>query len=318
MKRNIKLLISFAALVMVFLFTGNSCKEEEYSMGNLVAPTDIVINTKIVGQDADNPNGDGSGVVEISVTAKDGISYKIGYSLVENITQTPVFENMPGGMATKKFTTLGEHTYRITLIAYGKGGVSSVATKDILVKSVFNPNPEIVTFLTGNSEKTWKVDKDSPGHFGVGPWEGSSTPEWWSASPGEKETCCNCFYTARFTFSQINATSFSMSVASPDGAFTKTGSLTSLPGIPASGDEGCYSYSGGSSAFSFIQASSQLPADLPSTQTSIVLDGNATYIGYGALQKEYEILEITENYMYLRVQGTETGNAWYLKMIPAN
>ena len=28
------------------------------------------------------------------------------------------------------------------------------------------------------------------------------------------------------------------------------------------------------------------------------------------LQKEYEIMVITADYMYLRVQGTETGNAW--------
>lgn len=29
---------------------------------------------------------------------------------------------------------------------------------------------------------------------------------------------------------------------------------------------------------------------------------------------EYEILSITETSLYLRVQGTETGNAWYLKL----
>jgi hypothetical protein len=28
----------------------------------------------------------------------------------------------------------------------------------------------------------------------------------------------------------------------------------------------------------------------------------------------YEIMSIDANYMYLRVQGTETGNAWYLKL----
>ena len=105
-----------------------------------------------------------------------------------------------------------------------------------------------------------------------------------------------------------------MQVTNPDGAFTKTGSLTTLPGIPASGDEGCYSYSGGTSAFSFIPASTAIAASTPSTQTSILLAGNSTYIGYGAVQKEYEILVLTSTYMYLRVQGTETGNAWYLKL----
>ena len=105
-----------------------------------------------------------------------------------------------------------------------------------------------------------------------------------------------------------------MQVTNPDGAFTKTGSLTTLPGIPASGDEGCYSYNGGTSSFSFVPSSTGIAAATPSTQTSILLAGTDTYIGYGAVQKEYEILVLTETYMYLRVQGTETGNAWYLKL----
>lgn len=58
-------------------------------------------------------------------------------------------------------------------------------------------------------------------------------------------------------------------------------------------------------------------AENPTTGTSIVLEGNNTYIGYGSLKKEYEIMQITPDYMYLRVQGTETGNAWYIKLIPA-
>jgi hypothetical protein len=45
-----------------------------------------------------------------------------------------------------------------------------------------------------------------------------------------------------------------------------------------------------------------------------LLAGTNTFIGYGSLQKEYEILSVTATAMYLRVQGTETGNAWYLKL----
>lgn len=318
MKKNIKFLI--LSLLTLILF--GACKEEEHALGDMTAPTNIEINALIEGQDAANPTGDGSGVVHFTATADHAVSYQIGFVLVGNVTGETAFETMPGGKITKKFTTLGENVYRVTVKAFGKGGVTSVATTEITVKSVFEPAADIVTNLTANATKTWKVDKNSPGHFGVGPWsgDGSTTPSWWSAMPGEKEVCCNCFYTARFTFTQLGSTSFSMTVAAPDGAFTKTGALTNLPGIPASGTEGCYSqYSGGTSTFAFIGASSGLPTDLPSTQTSIVLDGVNTFIGYGSFQKEYEILVITENYMYLRVQGygAESGNAWYLKLIPA-
>ena len=135
----------------------------------------------------------------------------------------------------------------------------------------------------------------------------------------EKVGCCNCFYTATFTFTKVAATgTYTLQVTSPDGAFTKTGSLTTLPGIPGSGDEGCYSYSGGTSAFTFGPSTTGISASAPSTKTAINLAGNATFIGYGALQKEYEIMVITPTYMYLRAQGTETGNAWYIKLKPVN
>ena len=185
------------------------------------------------------------------------------------------------------------------------------------VVSNFIADPAIVTALTNNTSKTWVVDKSVPGHFGVGPWTGSVGPDWWSANVDEKVSCCNCFYTSTFTFTKASATSYTIQVACPDGAFTKTGALTTLPGIPSSGAEGCYSYGGGSGAFSFIPSSTGIAAATPSTQTSILLSGVDTFIGYGALQKEYEILVINANYMYLRVQGTETGNAWYLKLKPA-
>lgn len=297
------------------LFTG--CQDDDYSLGDLKAPTNVVINTEIVGQDGANPNGDGSGMVNITVTADDAMTYKIGYNDITDLSVPVSFATVGGGVVSKKFTSVGLHTYRITVIAYGRGGASTIATKDIEVVSNFSPTPDIVTYLTNDSSKSWVVDKSVPGHFGVGPWVGEVTPIWWSAAINEKEACCPCFYTATFTFTKVSASSYSIQSATPGGAFTKTGALASIPGIPASGDEGCYSYGGGTGAFSFIPASSGIAASAPSTQTSILLGGTDTFIGYGALQKEYEIMVINANYMYLRVQGTETGNAWYLKLKPA-
>ena len=158
------------------------------------------------------------------------------------------------------------------------------------------------------------MDEPLAGHFGVGPWNASSvTPEWWAGGPFEKSSCCACFYSASFVFIKNANNTYSLQTNIPDGAFTKTGALTTLPGIPASGDEGCYPYAGGTSNFSFVPASSGVSSSV-STSTSIQLAGNTTFIGYGAVQKEYEILSITPTTMYLRVRGTETGNAWYIKL----
>lgn len=297
---------------MAVFFIANSCTETNYTLGDLTAPTGLSITAEIVGATTASPSGDGSGDVKITVNATGALSYKIDYD-----ANTPLdLVYLPTGTVTKKYTTLGTNTYRITAVAYGKGGTSTTVTKDVTVRSDFTVAPAIAANLTNGTSKTWVVDKSVAGHFGVGPWSnGSMVPEWWAASVNEKVGCCNCFYTATFTFTKVAADgTYTLKVTSPDGAFTKTGSLTTLPGIPGSGDEACYPYAGGTSAFSFVPSSTGIPASAPSTKTAILLAGNSTFIGYGALQKEYEILVITPTYMYLRAQGTETGNAWYIKL----
>lgn len=304
MKKNINSLL----LALLMLVTINGCSEKEYAMGDLTAPTDLVITTEVVGQNAANPNGDGSGDVKITVSAKNALSYKVDFDANDAVDLV----HLPKGTITRKYTKLGLNTYRITAVAYGKGGTSSSITKDVQVQFNYAPDPTIVTNLTGGTSKTWKVDRAVAGHFGVGPWTNSATPEWWSAAPNEKANDA-CFYSARFKFTKGANNTYTLQVTSPDGAFTKTGNLTTLPGIPASGGETCYAYGGGTSAFSFLPATTGIAA---STKTAIQLAGNTTYIGYGAVQKVYEIISLTPTNMYLRVQGTETGNAWYLRMIP--
>lgn len=307
--KNILFKITF--VISVLLFT--NCTVEKYELGELNAPSNVAVAFTIAGKTTAAPNGDGSGDVTFTISGDNILASKIDFD-ANNALDLVAVNN---GKITKKYTTLGLNTYTVTVIAYGPGGTSTTVTTEVTVKSDFTPNPAIVTALTNNTSKTWVVDKSVPGHFGVGPWTGSVGPDWWSANVDEKVSCCNCFYTSTFTFTKASATSYTIQVACPDGAFTKTGALTTLPGIPSSGAEGCYSYGGGSGAFSFIPSSTGITAATPSTQTSILLSGVDTFIGYGALQKEYEILVINANYMYLRVQGTETGNAWYLKLKPA-
>ena len=305
MKNISKLFLSFLATAILL----SSCKEKEYVLGDLKAPTNLVITTVVKGTTTATPNGDGSGDVTFTLSAENALSFKIDYDATNSLDLV----YLPTGTTTKKYTTLGTNTYKVTAVAYGRGGTSTTITKDVTVQSNFTPDAAVVANLTGGSSKTWIVDKSVAGHFGVGPWSGSIVPEWWAASVNEKVTAAPCFYTAGFKFTAVSATSYTLQVTTPDGAFTKTGGNATLAGIPGSGDEGCYAYAGGTSNFSFIPAGSAVPA-ANSTRTSILLAGTNTFIGYGSLQKEYEILSISATAMYLRVQGTETGNAWYLKL----
>jgi hypothetical protein len=317
-----KNILNFKLLFFASLLFSVGCSEPDYEFGDLSAPSNIELNAELVGQTEDNPYGDGSGEVILTVTGDDVMTYMIDYGT----TTAPNFVPFKGN-GMKRYTTPGTNTYIVSVIAYGRGGTATNMEQEITVNSVYEPNPEIISSLLGEPDpetsaqsKTWVVDKSVPGHLGVGPFtgDGSTSPVWWAASVNEKVGVADCLYSATYTFSREGENSYSLDVDAPEGAFTKTGDLTTLPGIPDSGAEDCYSeYSGGSSEFAFGPASSGFAESTPSTQTSINLVGNETFIGYGAVQKEYEILEVSPDYLYLRVQGTETGNAWYLKLVPA-
>ncbi|HLU95086.1 MAG TPA: hypothetical protein VKZ54_13220 [Membranihabitans sp.] len=307
-----KISIKYITSIIVLVLAAVGCNKQEYHMGELIAPSEVTITANIVGMDVDHPNGDGSGDVEFLLSGQNVLSYMIDFDASDGIN----FQHINKSQVTRKYTGIGLNNYTVTLLAYGPGATSTVVTKEIQVRSDFTPEQQIIDALTGTGSKTWKVNPEVAGHFGVGPWDDASTsPEWWSAAVREKVNCCNCFYTASFTFTKTS-NGYSLTTDTPDGAFTKTGGLAGgLPGIPSSGEEGCYSYSGGSSTFSFVPSSTGVDPSTPSTKTSISLAGNETFIGYGAVLKEYEILTITPTELYLRVQGTETGNAWYIRLV---
>ena len=99
MKNNLKHLL----VVLVLLATMAGCKKTDYTMGDLTAPSNLVIATALVGQDATHPNGDGSGDVNITVSADNALSYKLDY----DANTAPDFAYVPTGKVTKKFTGLG-------------------------------------------------------------------------------------------------------------------------------------------------------------------------------------------------------------------
>lgn len=306
----------YKIVVLLLIAIGiSSCATEDYSFGDLKTPTNIIVTADLTGKTTANPNGDGSGEVKFTITGDNLLTTKVDFNADDAVD----FVNVPTGKITKKYTTNGVNTYVVTVVAYGTGGVSTVVTKEITVKTVFDVNSTIVTNLTNDSNKTWVVDRTVYAHFGVGP-STSAGPDWYNAQIDEKVAFA-CFYTSTFKFTKESTYVFKLDVTSPDGAFTKRGAKTSLPGLDTDGGDpngDCAPYSGGSSAFSFMPASSGIAASA-STQTSILLSGVNTFIGYGGTQKEYEILQISNTSMRLRVlgYGPESGNAWYLTLKPA-
>ena len=300
----------FAVLVIGFV----SCStNENYSLGALTAPTELVVTANVIGKTATAINGDGTGKVTFTFAAKDALAYKVDFG----DGSAPQVYNSPTTV-TRTYQKIGTNNFKVNVTASGKAGLSVTSIKAIDVFFAYDVPPAIITNLTNNTSKAWIVVKSVAGHLGVDDWnETRASGWWWAGGVNEKVASANCFYTSSFTFTKVSGFIFTLTVATPDGAFTKTGALAGgLAGIPATGAEGCYAYAGGTSSFSFVPSSSAIPTSFPSTKVGILLDGSNTFIGYGATQKEYEILVSTPTYLYLRVRGTETGNAWYLKLIP--
>ncbi len=162
------------------------CQENDFSFGEIITPSNIVITAEIVGADAANPNGDGSGVVNFSATADNAVSYKYVFNGSETVALS--------GKHSISFSTLGLNTYTVTVVASGTAGVSSSKTIQVQVLSTYSPPADLQTKLfgfdpanpTAASSRTWKIQSSKPGHFGLGPVGGTIPTEWYGAAPDEK------------------------------------------------------------------------------------------------------------------------------------
>src|SRR5687768_9570639 len=89
--------IFLSGFFIFFLLLLSSCKKEEYSFGDIKAPTDLTLTTSIAGADASNPNGNGTGEVVITAAANNALSYNINFG--DGTTRM-----VPSGTVTYKFT----------------------------------------------------------------------------------------------------------------------------------------------------------------------------------------------------------------------
>ena len=171
-KINLLLKTIFAFAVLTFV----GCEKEEYKLGEIKAPSAISISAEIVGADADNPNGDGTGVVHFTATGSDVITWKFIHNGVERL--------VPSGKTTYAFSQLGLNTYTVSAVAIGAGGSSSDAATNVEVLATYNPPADLIAQLTTGK---WRVPIPDGGHMGVGPYD-ATTGVWWTAGPGDKST----------------------------------------------------------------------------------------------------------------------------------
>lgn len=284
--------MAFLSLVLTF----SSCEKENYAFGDIIAPANMVITPQIVGKDATHPYGDGSGTVNFKVTANNAITYKFIYNGEESIA--------PSGIKTYNFGNTGTHKYTITVVANGTAGISSSATIEVEVMVLYSPPADLLTMLTSNSSRTWRIEAETVGHFGVAPPD-AVTSIWWSAPVNNKEG--KGAYDDRFIFN-INGT---FTHNTNGTAYGQKGpmiaDLGGDQGLTPNGDNEFENYP-------LANYSERWELSAPNGQETLSFSNKGYHGFYVGGNHKYVILSRTANTMYLRTVGAD-GNGWFVKFI---
>ena len=298
---------------MTIAFLG--CQEKEYEFGDIVAPTSIVINAEIIGQDAANPFGDGSGSVNFTVSANNASSYVFFFNGIAT--------KSPSGELLKRFSSVGVNTYSVIVKANGTGGASTTKTMDVEVFSSFS-DVEAESFLSGTNvgdSKKWYWQADVDVHVGLGPvtddyGNGEFAYEaWWNgikAWDSEKA----CMYDNEFVFTRTaNGLTFEQTV----GPAFVPGSYAGDLGV--TGDQ-CHNETVATDMFGVKQVSFGPSTSKAATEGSYnnelyrgttfeISDGG--FMGWLVGSGTYDIISISNDELVVRVIQAGDGYAWYHK-----
>ncbi len=213
-----------------------------------------------------------------------------------------------GNEAQASYPVKGDYTVKLMIMTRG----GTVASEKVLTIAETNPlmlDIPAYNFLTGGPDalegKTWIIDKDTPGHMGIGPSDGTD-PAWWSAPPGDKEG--KGIYDDEFTFK----------LAGFAYTHVTNGNVYSNADFGPSVFPGAIQEAGGSDWLA--------PYDAPAggnwslTETSpdkwTLTIGNQGFLGYYVGTSTYEVTFLNDDEMHLRfIQGNNPANAWYHKLI---
>jgi hypothetical protein len=290
--------IQYFLTFMVTLLLLSSCETENYEFGDITTPTNLTITPVLVGKDANNPFGDGSGKVNITAKADNAVSYKFIGNGEEKIRTS--------GYLPFSFTKTGINKYTVTVVATGKGGVSSSKTIEIEVLAVYEPPTELVTILNGNSSRTWRIKAEGNNHFGLGPVGGNVPTEWYGAPANGKSN--TGMYDDRFTFK--SDLTFSHNVGADGTVFGRKVLIEQLngPGGTADGDDILqYPFASYNATYSFSEVN---------TYETITITGTGFIGYYTGGNHQYRIFKRSANEMILSTVDGNNGFEWWFVIVP--
>ena len=295
--KNLKYILGVFIALSLF-----ACQKDDYEVGDLIAPSKIDISVDIVGADATNPYGDGSGAVNFGVTADNATAF---HYVIQNQTKLA-----KGGSVSHDFTELGRHVYPVTVIAFGTGGVSSSKTIQVEVESLYAPPADLLTMLTANSTRSWKVAGELPEHFGLGPIGGDRFGEYYPNGGDQTNAKAGAgVYDDRYIFN-VDGTFTHITNGTVFGRDPLINELGGSGGTVNGADIENYEYPDYSAVWSL---------SAPGGIETLSLSGIG-FIGYyiGGNHK-YEIYSRSANEMVLRSTDGTNGTGefdWWFRLIP--
>ncbi|RED48992.1 glycoside hydrolase family 16 protein [Seonamhaeicola aphaedonensis] len=109
---NLKYIFNIT-LVLLLIASCSSGEDADITLNDpeIIKPTNLVLTINVVGTDNNNPNGDGSGVIQCTASATNAVKYGFKFGSEAEIEDTD-------GAIQHTFSTTGTNEYLITVFAY--------------------------------------------------------------------------------------------------------------------------------------------------------------------------------------------------------
>ena len=287
--------LKYISILFVSLIVFTACEQDDYEFGPIISPSNLQVNVDIVGANAENPFGDGSGIVNFNATANNAISY-------EFIINGETIAITTSGILQQAFYTVGINNYNGVVIATGTAGNATSLAFNFEVLATYEPPAELIQALTGGGSKTWRVKSEVTNHFGLGPVGGTEPCEWYGAGVEEKTG------TGSYDDRWIISSDGTINHITNGTIFGRTAQVHADLGDNGSGGQD------GADILNYEYADyTENWVITDPGQVSINLTGDAFFTYYTGGNHIYEIYDYNENELYLKtVDGAAEFTWWFI------
>ena len=277
-----------------------SCDGDDIDIPESVTPSNLTVSAQNMGE----------GVFDFTASAANANYYHYDFGDGTTALET-------SGVTSKTYEEIGENTYTVTITAGSTEGKKISETIDVSVSLAFT-DTETVTFLTNDSSKTWFLAASQQGHLGLGPAREGIDGDWWypkwfSASAFEKcgTEDSDCLCDDELTFSVNENGGLVYTLDNKGQTYFNVGHKAVVGG----GEDIDFCYDFDTSGEKAVQLS-EVEGNVPEGETTGIQmtfsDGG--FMGYYVGSSVYEILSISDDFLYVRTYDTENADlAWYHK-----